>query len=68
MPTRSRPFVMHGERHEAMLKITQDWIDHKFIERPESGGSEWLSATFPVPKKSPDFPWRGLVDMRGPNS
>lgn len=29
---------------------------------------EWLSQTFVVPKKSADFPWRGVVDLRGPNS
>ncbi len=68
VPTREKPFVMHGERYEAHTKVTQDWIDHKFIERPTKGGIEWLSQTFVVPKKSPEFPWRGVVDMRGPNS
>ena len=57
-PTRQKPFFMHGERKDALEKITQDWIDM----------TEWLSQTFPVPKKSGDFPWRGVVDMRGPNS
>jgi hypothetical protein len=66
-PTRQKPFFMHGERKEALEKITQDWINMKFIEPATTKNSEWLSQTFPVPKKSPDFPW-GVVDMRGPNS
>ena len=67
-PTRQKPFFMHGERKEALEKITQEWIDMKFIEPATTKNSEWLSQTFPVPKKSVDFPWRGVVDMRGPNS
>ena len=67
-PTRQKPFFLQGERKEALEKITQDWIDMKFIEPATTKNSEWLSQTFPVPKKSPDFPWRGVVDMRGPNS
>jgi hypothetical protein len=59
---------MYGERAEALKKITQDWIDKKFIERPTTGGIEWLSQAFAVPKKSATFPWRGVADMRGPNS
>ena len=68
VPTRQKPFFMHGERREALEKITQEWIDMKFIEPATSKNTEWLSQTFPVPKKSGDFPWRGVVDMRGPNS
>ena len=68
VPTRAKPFFMHGERKEALEKITQNWIDMKFIEPATSENSEWLSQTFPVPKKSATFPWRGVVDMRGPNS
>ena len=59
---------MHGERKEALEKITQEWIDKKFIEPATAQNAEWLSQTFPVPKKSATFPWRGVVDMRGPNS
>ena len=87
---------MHGEREEAHKKVTKDWLDHGYIERPtpvmeegkfsgnwesENSGKgqnfrpnhrnyncEWLSQTFVVPKKSVDFSWRGVVDMRGPNS
>jgi hypothetical protein len=59
---------MHGERREALDKITQNWLEMKFIEPPSSKNSEWLSQTFPVPKKSATFPWRGVADMRGPNS
>ena len=68
-PVRQKPFVLHGERLEAHKKITQEWIDNGYIE-PIPGGkenSEWLSMTFPVPKKNPGE-WRGVVDMRGPNT
>ena len=68
VPTRAKPFFMHGERKEALEKITKDWIDMKFIEPATTENAEWLSQTFPVPKKSATFPWRGVVDMRGPNS
>ena len=67
-PTRAKPFFLHGERKEALEKITQDWIEMKFIEPATTKNVEWLSQTFPVPKKSASFPWRGVVDMRGPNS
>ena len=68
VPTRAKPFFMHGERKEALEKITQEWLDRKFIEPATIKNVEWLSQTFPVPKKSATFPWRGVVDMRGPNS
>ena len=68
VPTREKPFSMHGERQEAMKKIVLDWIEKKFIERPQQGGIEWLSQGFAVAKKSTTFPWRGVADMRGPNS
>ena len=68
VPTRAKPFFMHGERKEALEKITQDWINMKFIEPATTENVEWLSQTFPVQKKSATFPWRGVVDMRGPNS
>jgi hypothetical protein len=64
IPVRQKPFVLHGERLEAHKKITQEWIDNGYIE-PIPGGkenSEWLSMTFPVPKKGPGE-WRGVVDM-----
>ena len=59
---------MHGERHDAYKRVTEDWLECQFIERPTKGKSEWLSQGFVVPKKSADFPWRGVADMRGPNS
>ena len=59
VPVRQKPFFMHGERREALDKITQNWLEMKFIEPPSSKNSEWLSQTFPVPKKSATFPWRG---------
>jgi hypothetical protein len=68
VPVRQKPFFMHGERREALDKITQNWLEMRFIEPPSTKNSEWLSQTFPVPKKSATFPWRGVADMRGPNS
>ena len=66
VPYRTRPFSMQGEKLEAHKKITRDWEEHKFIERPKAVVAlEWLSSTFPVPKKSPDFPCRGVFDARG---
>jgi hypothetical protein len=68
MPTRQKPIVAHGEKQEAYGKIVEDWLEKGFIERPWKKGIEWSSAGFAVPKKSADFPWRGVVDLRGPNS
>ena len=50
IPTREKPFQMYGERQEALKTIVLDWIDKKFIERPQKGGVEWLSQAFAVPK------------------
>ena len=56
---------MHGENYEAHVKVTQEWLDREFLEKPPEGQVvEWLSQTFVVPKKSVDFPWRGVGDMR----
>ena len=68
IPQRQRPYKQHGEKDEAMKKIAQDWLDKKFIEPPTAENCEWLCQAFAVPKKSTTFPWRGVVDMRGPNS
>jgi len=68
-PQRQKPFRLQGERLEAHKVVTRDWADHWFIERPpKEQQMDWLSVTFVVPKKSKEFPWRGVVDMRGPNS
>ena len=67
-PTWQRPFAMHGEKEEAYKKIVDGWLAEDLIERPTKNGIEWCSAGFPVPKKSDTFPWRGVVDVRGPNS
>jgi len=67
-PTWQRPFAMHGEKEEAYKKIVDGWLEEDLIERPTKMGVEWCSAGFPVPKKSETFPWRGVVDVRGPNS
>ena len=67
VPTRSKPFRLHGEKHDAMVEVAQQWKDRKFIEPvPEGVPLEWASNSFPVPKK--DGKWRGVVDVRGPNS
>ena len=34
VPQRQKPFRLQGERLEAHKKVTQDWADHWFIERP----------------------------------
>ena len=68
IPQREKPFKMHGEREKAHLKVTEDWLTHKYLERPFSSNREWLHQSFVVPKKSADFPWRGVADMRGVNS
>ena len=56
VPVRQKPFFMHGERREALEKIPEQWLDMKFIEPPSSKNSEWLSQTFPDPKKSATLP------------
>jgi len=67
VPQRQKSFTMHGVRGEVYKKIVQDWKD-KFFFEPVVGRSEWGCQGFPVPKKSAEFPWRGVVDLRGPNS
>jgi hypothetical protein len=67
-PQRAKTFRQFGIKNEAMLKITQQWEDCRFIEKPTDLHNEWCSQAFAVPKKSSTFPWRGVVDMRGPNS
>ena len=59
---------MQGEKEVAYKKIVQDWIDQDLVERPTKKGVEWCSPGFAVPKKSTTFPWRGVVDVRGPNT
>jgi hypothetical protein len=68
IPQRQKTFRQFGEKNEALKKITQEWIDRGFIEKPTDRQNEWCSQAFAVPKKSATFPWRGVVDMRGPNS
>jgi hypothetical protein len=69
-PIRQKPFALHGERLEAYKKVAQDWIEKGKVEKPSRGRCEWLCQGFPVPKKAKEgeFPWRGVVDLRGPNS
>ena len=68
VPQSQKPYLMKGEKELAYRKIVEDWIKAGFIERPTKLGIEWSSTGFPVPKKSATFPWRGVVDVRGPNS
>ncbi len=60
---------MFGGKLEAHTKVTQEWVDNGYIEPVKGGAGKagWLSMTFPVPKKNPGE-WRGVVDMRGPNT
>ena len=68
VPFTAKAFCMHGERAEAYKKVVQDWLDRGFIERPDTAKpQEWLVQGFVVPKKNAEFPWRGVVDLRGPN-
>ena len=62
VPTRAKPFRLHGERFEAHRKVTEEWQDRGYIERiPEGFVSEWMYNTFVVPKKGGE--WRGVVDI-----
>ena len=66
IPQRSKTFRQFVVREEALRKITQEWLDRKFIERPSAENCEWVSQAFAVPQHSDIFPWLGVVDMRGP--
>ena len=68
-PTRQKVYTMFGEKLEAHKQVTKKWIENGYIEPVKGGAGKagWLSMTFPVPKKNPGE-WRGVVDMRGPNS
>jgi hypothetical protein len=68
VPQRQKPFRQFGEKHDAMMKIAQQWLEAGFIEKVTDPHVAWLCQAFAVPKKSATFPWRGVVDMRGPNS
>ena len=68
IPQRQKPFRQHGEKEQALIAITKQWLEAGFIEKCLDARNEWLSKAFAVPKKSATFPWRGVVDMRGPNS
>ena len=68
IPFTLKAFRRHGEGAEAYKKLVQDWLDRGFIERPyPTKSQEWLVQGFVVPKKNAEFPWRGVVDLRGPN-
>jgi hypothetical protein len=68
VPTCQKPYRQFGEKDVAARKVTHEWIERGFLEPPTQMNCEWLSQAFVVPKKSATFPWRGVVDMRGPNS
>ena len=60
---------MHEERGEADKNVVMDeWIKNGFVEKPPNGPGEWLVNGFVVAKKGDGFPWRGVVDLRGPNA
>ena len=58
IPQRQKPFRMHGERYDAHVKVTEDWLANKFLEPPTARKCEWLTQTFVVPKM-PNFPGGG---------
>ena len=60
VPQRSKPFRQFGEKHDALVKITQGWIDNKYIERATDLQTEWLSQYFAGPKSLQLFPGGGL--------
>ena len=68
IPQRSKTFRQFGVREEALRKITQEWLDRKFIERSSAENCEWLRQAFTVSKTSDTLHWLGVVDMRGPDS
>ena len=69
VPEARKPIFMHGERLTAFKTVTENWLNEGLIEMPTPGVPlTWMSPAFVVPKKSATFPWRGVVDMRGPNS
>ena len=39
-----------------------------FFEKHLNGPGEWLVNGFVVAKKRDGFPWRGVVDLQGPNA
>jgi hypothetical protein len=41
VPTRTKPFQMHGGRPEAMKKITKQWVEKGFVERPQKCTMKW---------------------------
>ena len=68
VPFSAKASCMHGERAEAYKRVVQDWLNRDFIERSDTTKSqERLVQGFVVPKKNAEFPWRGVVDLRGPN-
>jgi hypothetical protein len=60
VPTKQRPFVLIGERREALKKIVEKFEGQGLLEETVS---PWLSPAFPVPKKEPGT-WRLVIDYR----
>ena len=60
MPVKHRPFVLIGERREALTKLVTQFEKQGLLE---NAMSPWLSSAFPVPKKEPGS-WRLVIDYR----
>ena len=57
-----KPMHFASERHQTMLELAKNWLEHNTFVL--CGATEWLSATFRLPKKVPGE-WRGVVNDRG---
>ena len=60
VPIRQRPFMLTGERREAMVKAIEEFENLGLLE---PSISPWLSPAFPVKKKEAGK-WRLVVDYR----
>ena len=46
IPQRQKAFRLQGEKARSPQKITRDWAEHHFIDRPPKGTPmDWLSQT-----------------------
>jgi hypothetical protein len=62
-PKKQRPIHMAGERREAFLNLTKDWLKDQKIE---PGVGPWSCPRFCVAKK--EGKWRGVIDYRALNA
>jgi hypothetical protein len=50
VPQGQKPFRQFGEKHDAMMKIAQQWLEAGFIEKVTDPHVAWLCQAFAVPK------------------